>query len=140
MFGGLAVVVVALELSKSNKDQVNTSTIFNSFKNNYLLFYSLMMVGDWLQGPYVYYLYSTYGYRKREIGNPYENKDLLTQFRVCCHGSMYTFVFLWTPALSPNDEKLVHPPPTHLQRYRESPSLVSKGFWLPTPPQPLKTL
>lgn len=24
--------------------------------------------GDWLQGPYVYYLYTTYGYGKGEIG------------------------------------------------------------------------
>ncbi|CAN6802869.1 unnamed protein product [Brassica oleracea] len=24
--------------------------------------------GDWLQGPYVYYLYSTYGFGKRDIG------------------------------------------------------------------------
>ncbi|XP_013604039.1 PREDICTED: molybdate-anion transporter-like isoform X2 [Brassica oleracea var. oleracea] len=27
-----------------------------------------MMAGDWLQGPYVYYLYSTYGFGKRDIG------------------------------------------------------------------------
>lgn len=24
--------------------------------------------GDWLQGPYVYYLYSTYGFGKQDIG------------------------------------------------------------------------
>ncbi|CAA0813050.1 Major facilitator superfamily protein [Striga hermonthica] len=68
VFGALAAVVAALELSKSNKDRINTSTAFNSFKNNYLLVYSLMMAGDWLQGPYVYYLYSTYGFGKGEIG------------------------------------------------------------------------
>ncbi|XP_042001273.1 molybdate-anion transporter-like [Salvia splendens] len=68
VFGGLTAVVAALELSKSNKDRVNTSSAFNSFKNNYLLVYSLMMAGDWLQGPYVYYLYSTYGFGKGEIG------------------------------------------------------------------------
>ncbi|MED6109364.1 hypothetical protein PIB30_032844 [Stylosanthes scabra] len=68
VFGVLAAVVAALELSKSNKDRINTSSAFNSFKNNYLLVYSLMMAGDWLQGPYVYYLYSTYGYGKGEIG------------------------------------------------------------------------
>lgn len=43
VFGGLAAVVAALELSKSNKDRINTSSAFNSFKNNYLLVYSLMM-------------------------------------------------------------------------------------------------
>ncbi|GAB2227595.1 hypothetical protein Droror1_Dr00009420 [Drosera rotundifolia] len=68
VFGSLGAVVAALELSKSNKDRINTSTVFNSFKNNYLLVYSLMMAGDWLQGPYVYYLYTTYGFRKGEIG------------------------------------------------------------------------
>ncbi|KAL6503931.1 hypothetical protein OROGR_025854 [Orobanche gracilis] len=68
VFGALAAVVAALELSKSNKDRINTSSAFYSFKNNYLLVYSLMMAGDWLQGPYVYYLYSTYGFGKGEIG------------------------------------------------------------------------
>ncbi|CAI0441797.1 unnamed protein product [Linum tenue] len=68
VFGGLAAVVAVLEFSKSNKDRVNTPTAFNSFKNNYLVVYSLMMAGDWLQGPYVYYLYSQYGYGKGDIG------------------------------------------------------------------------
>ncbi|XP_031117240.1 molybdate-anion transporter [Ipomoea triloba] len=68
VFGGLAAVVAALELSKSSKDRISTSPTFNAFKNNYLVVYSLMMAGDWLQGPYVYYLYTTYGYGKGEIG------------------------------------------------------------------------
>ncbi|CAN1254697.1 Molybdate-anion transporter [Linum perenne] len=68
VFGGLSAVVALLEFSKNNKDRVNTSLVFNSFKNNYLLVYSLMMAGDWLQGPYVYYLYSQYGYGKGDIG------------------------------------------------------------------------
>ncbi|KAL4565373.1 hypothetical protein LXL04_029465 [Taraxacum kok-saghyz] len=69
VFGGLGVVVAIMELSKNNKDRTNTSSAFNSFKNNYLLVYSLMMAGDWLQGPYVYYLYTTYGFGKRDIGH-----------------------------------------------------------------------
>ncbi|VAH17153.1 unnamed protein product [Triticum turgidum subsp. durum] len=69
VFGGLAAVVAALELGKSGKDRVATPTAFNSFKNNYVLVYSLMMcTGDWLQGPYVYYLYSQYGFDKGDIG------------------------------------------------------------------------
>ncbi|GFY83402.1 major facilitator superfamily protein [Actinidia rufa] len=68
VFGFLGAVVATVELSKSNKDRINTPQAFNSFKNNYLLVYSLMMAGDWLQGPYVYYLYSQYGYGKGEIG------------------------------------------------------------------------
>ncbi|KAF4349658.1 hypothetical protein F8388_019618 [Cannabis sativa] len=68
VFGFFGLVVAAMELSKNNKDRITTSPAFNSFKNNYLLVYSLMMAGDWLQGPYVYYLYSTYGFGKGEIG------------------------------------------------------------------------
>ncbi|KAJ9173771.1 hypothetical protein P3X46_016876 [Hevea brasiliensis] len=68
VFGCLAAVVAALELSKANRDRINTSPAFNAFKNNYLVVYSLMMAGDWLQGPYVYYLYSQYGFGKGEIG------------------------------------------------------------------------
>ncbi|CAD6213287.1 unnamed protein product [Miscanthus lutarioriparius] len=68
VFGALAAIVAALELGKSGKDRVATSPAFNSFKNNYILVYSLMMSGDWLQGPYVYYLYSQYGFDKGDIG------------------------------------------------------------------------
>eukprot|EP00201_Polytomella_parva_P001686 CAMPEP_0175080296 /NCGR_PEP_ID=MMETSP0052_2-20121109/25415_1 /TAXON_ID=51329 ORGANISM="Polytomella parva, Strain SAG 63-3" /NCGR_SAMPLE_ID=MMETSP0052_2 /ASSEMBLY_ACC=CAM_ASM_000194 /LENGTH=734 /DNA_ID=CAMNT_0016350953 /DNA_START=91 /DNA_END=2295 /DNA_ORIENTATION=- len=37
-------------------------------RNNYILVYSLMMAGDWLQGPYVYALYEAYGFSVRDIG------------------------------------------------------------------------
>lgn len=43
VFGALGALVAALELTKTNKDRINTSSAFNSFKNNYLLVYSLMM-------------------------------------------------------------------------------------------------
>ncbi|PKA60710.1 hypothetical protein AXF42_Ash006344 [Apostasia shenzhenica] len=84
LFGGLSVVVALLELSKTSKDRVATSSAFTSFKNNYLVVYSLMM-GSYsrsllsrsqvsltgvciLAGPYVYYLYSQYGFDKGDIG------------------------------------------------------------------------
>ncbi|XBH88694.1 hypothetical protein VPH35_075950 [Triticum aestivum] len=60
-------------------------------------------------------------------GDQSEGKDLMSQFKVAAkaiasdekiallgaiqslfEGSMYTFVFLWTPALSPNDEDIPH--------------------------------
>ncbi|BAT11688.1 Os10g0519600, partial [Oryza sativa Japonica Group] len=60
-------------------------------------------------------------------GDTSDNKDLIAQFKVAAkaiasdekiallgaiqslfEGSMYTFVFLWTPALSPNDEEIPH--------------------------------
>ncbi|KAK1257423.1 hypothetical protein QJS04_geneDACA020096 [Acorus gramineus] len=68
VFGALSIVVAVLELSKTSKDRITTSSTFNAFKNNYLVVYSLMMAGDWLQGPYVYYLYSQYGFDKGDIG------------------------------------------------------------------------
>lgn len=68
VFGVMTVVVAALELTKGSKDRLATPVSFNSFKNNYLVVYSLMMAGDWLQGPYVYFLYSQYGFNKGEIG------------------------------------------------------------------------
>lgn len=39
-----------------------------AFRNNYLAVYSLQMLGDWLQGPYVYALYEHYGYSPAQIG------------------------------------------------------------------------
>ncbi|KAF3780030.1 Molybdate-anion transporter [Nymphaea thermarum] len=68
VFGFLSLVVAALEFSKTSKDRISTTSAFNSFKNNYLVVYSLMMAGDWLQGPYVYFLYSQYGFDKGDIG------------------------------------------------------------------------
>ncbi|KAI5601190.1 hypothetical protein BDE02_01G076000 [Populus trichocarpa] len=182
VFGGLAAMVAALEFSKTSRDRINTSSTFSSFKNNYLVVYSLMMAGDWLQGPYVYYPYSQYGFRKGEIGQLFiagfgfsmlfgtivgsgrkracitycityilscatkhspdykilvvgrvlggiatsllfsafeswlgaehfkvdEKIALLGAIQSLFEGSMHTFVFLWTPALSPNGEDIPH--------------------------------
>ncbi|XP_024383533.1 uncharacterized protein [Physcomitrium patens] len=68
VFGIQVILLVALEFGKSSKDRITTSPAFNAFKNNYLVVYSLMMAGDWLQGPYVYALYVFYGYNKGDIG------------------------------------------------------------------------
>lgn len=32
------------------------------------LVFCVVIAGDWLQGPYVYYLYTTYGFGKGDIG------------------------------------------------------------------------
>ncbi|KAJ8451095.1 hypothetical protein Cgig2_026904 [Carnegiea gigantea] len=171
VFGALAAVVAALELSKTSKDRINTTSAFNSFKNNYLLVYSLMMGTDLtfslsqlissaiffgnglvaiLSGLLGNLLVDTFGFGpvapfdaascflaigmviiltswSENYGDPSDNKDLLTQFKGAAvaiasdekiallgaiqslfEGSMYTFVFLWTPALSPNDEEIPH--------------------------------
>jgi MFS family permease len=41
---------------------------FRAFQTNYLIVYLLAVAADWLQGPYVYALYTEYGYGKKEIG------------------------------------------------------------------------
>mmetsp|Transcript_21315 Transcript_21315/g.25664 ORF Transcript_21315/g.25664 Transcript_21315/m.25664 type:complete len:466 (-) Transcript_21315:639-2036(-) len=79
-FGVFFVLCSGLELSNRQHSKNNAESsvakgpadklyqTFLSFRNNYLVVYSLMMAGDWLQGPYVYALYSHYGYSKGDIG------------------------------------------------------------------------
>eukprot|EP01031_Cornospumella_fuschlensis_P037748 gene37748-45861_t len=40
---------------------------FASFQFNYILVYLLAMFSDWLQGPYVYELYDSYGFSNEQI-------------------------------------------------------------------------
>ena len=40
---------------------------FRAFRTSYVVLYSFMMAGDWLQGPYIYRLYSSYGYDKGSV-------------------------------------------------------------------------
>lgn len=45
------------------------STEFLAFQRNYVTVFWVMMMADWLQGPYVYALYESYGYNQSEIGS-----------------------------------------------------------------------
>lgn len=45
----------------------NTNTKFINFQRNYLLVFLLAMFADWLQGPYVYELYVSYGFSQSQI-------------------------------------------------------------------------
>lgn len=45
--------------------------IFSAFQTNYLIVYLLAVTADWLQGPYIYALYSHYGFQKADIGRLY---------------------------------------------------------------------
>eukprot|EP00899_Mesostigma_viride_P006904 jgi/Mesvir1/16214/Mv08472-RA.1 len=65
----LVLTCMFLEYTKGSKDRITgAKPAFYAFRNNYLIVYSLMMGGDWLQGPYVYALYQHYGYTKGDIG------------------------------------------------------------------------
>ncbi|KDD74397.1 DUF791 hypothetical protein, partial [Helicosporidium sp. ATCC 50920] len=69
LFGLMSGVAAALEwANRHGRANKSIDQAFNSFKNNYVVVYSLMMAGDWLQGPYVYALYQHYGFSHGDIG------------------------------------------------------------------------
>eukprot|EP00887_Chlorella_sp_A99_P000640 scaffold5.g640.t1 len=69
LFGAAALCAAVLEYgNRMGKGQVATNAEFIRFRSNYLIVYSLMMAGDWLQGPYVYALYQHYGFERGDIG------------------------------------------------------------------------
>merc|ERR1711962_821651 len=59
----------ARHLAKKSEDRkVSVSNInFKSFQKSFFLVYFLALLGDWLQGPYVYKLYAFYGFKESQI-------------------------------------------------------------------------
>jgi len=53
--------------SNGAKDVKQKSGKFLMFQMNYLLIFLLAMFSDWLQGPYVYELYVSYGFNQQQI-------------------------------------------------------------------------
>ena len=51
----------------SNGISSSDSLEFKKFQQTYLIVYFCVMAGDWLQGPYVYALYSSYGFDQYDI-------------------------------------------------------------------------
>jgi MFS family permease len=47
---------------------VRATPEFGAFQKLFLVVYLIMMMADWMQGPYVYALYDFYGFSKGEIG------------------------------------------------------------------------
>jgi hypothetical protein len=43
-----------------------------SFQRSFFLVYFLALLGDWLQGPYVYKLYAYYGFKASQISIHWE--------------------------------------------------------------------
>jgi predicted MFS family arabinose efflux permease len=67
----LGFVCLSLQLygrsgSSTNSDS-NLTGRFRSFQMNYLFVFLLAMFADWLQGPYVYELYVSYGFTQLQI-------------------------------------------------------------------------
>lgn len=70
---GFACVGVRLaqhydETKDASTKETARPTDFPAFQANYLVVYLLAVAADWLQGPYVYALYTDYGYGKAAIG------------------------------------------------------------------------
>jgi MFS transporter, MFS domain-containing protein family, molybdate-anion transporter len=72
-FIACSVICAGLQLysrSKSSGSKTNstsTNAKFQSFQTNYLIVFMLAMFADWLQGPYVYELYVSYGFSRSQI-------------------------------------------------------------------------
>lgn len=58
---------VLKETVSDNKEDAATKSKWKSLLQRYLLVYLLATLSDWLQGPYVYALYSAYGYAQHDI-------------------------------------------------------------------------
>lgn len=63
----LALQVFGYFQGKSKTVGSSSNTRFQSFQRNYLLVFMLAMFSDWLQGPYVYELYVSYGFSQSQI-------------------------------------------------------------------------
>jgi len=54
--------------NKGEEKKISISNInFKSFQKSFFLVYFLALLGDWLQGPYVYKLYAFYGFKESQI-------------------------------------------------------------------------
>ena len=65
----LGSVVSVHQLVKARQSWCDGSTRHGSspFRSSFLAVYLLAMASDWLQGPYIYSLYASYGYSPTEI-------------------------------------------------------------------------
>ena len=63
---GLCAVLFLYGTKKTNTS-IKKDPKFELFQKNYLIVYLLAMFSDWLQGPYVYQLYVSYGFTAYDI-------------------------------------------------------------------------
>jgi len=70
LFGFLFVVASILKYgSSTSRTSTPKSSDFKKFQNNFIMVFLIMMCADWMQGPYVYELYASYGFDKETIGS-----------------------------------------------------------------------
>jgi MFS family permease len=69
-FYGLCAICAAILYVQNTGtgNNIQTTADFKKFQRIYLLVYITAVMGDWLQGPYVYALYTMYQFSKAQIG------------------------------------------------------------------------
>ncbi len=73
-FFALSVAAFVLNhLAKSTEQQKQcvSNVNFLRFQRSFFIVFFLALLGDWLQGPYVYRLYNYYGYQESQIATLY---------------------------------------------------------------------
>jgi len=63
----LASIATGVLTYKTTSVTTSSTPEFAKFQRLYLLAYLCMVAGDWMQGPYVYALYASYGYSNHAI-------------------------------------------------------------------------
>jgi len=63
----LIVLLQGFSILFFNKKKQNNNPQFTAFQKSYLLFSSLILFSDWLNAPYLYKLYSSYGFIEEQI-------------------------------------------------------------------------
>jgi len=67
LLGVFAIVLAKKYLTRAPTD-AKKDPAFSAFQRQFLFVYLVMMAADWMQGPYVYRLYSYYGFSRHDNG------------------------------------------------------------------------
>lgn len=63
----LVTLGLTIKAHQGTESRTPSSVDFKRFQRSFLVVYYISMTADWLQGPYVYALYSSYGFSKHDI-------------------------------------------------------------------------
>jgi MFS family permease len=66
-FTSLACISLLLYSKSGTSQRSSKNAKFEGFQTNYITVFLLAMLSDWLQGPYVYELYVSYGFNQQQI-------------------------------------------------------------------------
>lgn len=63
------LIPMTYHIRPKRADDVGAPSEYREVRASYLIAWSLCVLADWFQGPYLYALYSSYGYSRKEIGH-----------------------------------------------------------------------